>query len=424
MMIDWDRQPTSPVEFKCTIIPFREALKFLRSMKDKVVVKRYAGREAGLRFRRVLNPIIMCGVEQLETGISVRASKDQFNNHRLEELGIDWSYIDSAFWALREVGALDFKYIDPDSGVLEYVLITEAPPSIENKSDKALDLDHSRQLDVHVWSTHQETNEFVDAIYERYFEGGNENIRKKHLKVVLFDLYLAWSDDPELKIAYSRNVDSYKAKSRYNELHISKLTPTIVDRLVEVGLVEHIKGFRDRESEIGRMSRMWPTDHLIEMFKNAKFGPLDFGHLENRECIILRNEDGEDIEYEDTEETNLMRGVLNNYNALLRRTFIDIPTLEMTWIDLEPDSPLRHKRLHVNQRDKFVRRIFNRGSFEKGGRFFGGWWQRCPEAWREKIFMNDRPSVEIDYSGLHMVLLYARKDRMSTRLVGSRSALR
>ena len=62
---------------------------------------------------------------------------------------------------------------------------------------------HSRPLDVHRWSEHPEVKIFVDTIYNNDFRQGNENqrIKKKHLKVVLLDLYLAWFDDPDLNIA-------------------------------------------------------------------------------------------------------------------------------------------------------------------------------------------------------------------------------
>ena len=133
-------------------------------------------------------------------------------------------------------------------------------------------LDHSRMLDVHRSSDYPEVNEFVDRIYEEHFKGRKVEIRKRHVKVVLLDLYVAWADDPLLKIAYSRNVDDYEAGSRYNELHISKLTIEVVDALVEAGLLNHAKGFKDRETGVGRVSRMWPTEKLIAMFKDARFG--------------------------------------------------------------------------------------------------------------------------------------------------------
>ena len=120
---------------------------------------------------------------------------------------------------------------------------------LSQKSDSAEPVDdhglwNSRPLDVHTWSEHPEVNTFVDEIYREHFQGGNEIIRKKHLKVLLLDLYMAWCDDPDLKIAVHRNTNQYKARSRYNSLHISSITPTIVDRLVEVALIDFHNGFK------------------------------------------------------------------------------------------------------------------------------------------------------------------------------------
>ena len=63
---------------------------------------------------------------------------------------------------------------------------------------------HSRPLDVHRWSEYEEVNVFVDEVYDDYLNTqSKENVRikKKHLKVVLLDLYVAWLNDPELNIA-------------------------------------------------------------------------------------------------------------------------------------------------------------------------------------------------------------------------------
>ena len=64
------------------------------------------------------------------------------------------------------------------------------------------DFQHSRILDVHRWSDHPEVNTFVDLIYKNHihYVGENTRIKKKHLKVVLLDLFVAWTDDPDLHI--------------------------------------------------------------------------------------------------------------------------------------------------------------------------------------------------------------------------------
>ena len=41
------------------------------------------------------------------------------------------------------------------------------------------------------------------------------------------------------------------------------------------------------------------------------------------------------------------------------------------------------------------------------GRFYGGWWQRINSDWRTQIFINDEPTIEVDFQGLHINLLYA-----------------
>ena len=74
---------------------------------------------------------------------------------------------------------------------------------------------NSGPLDIHTWSDYPEVNEFVDTIYD--FLGsvqGHMNGNKKLLEVLLLDLCVACSADPDLKIMFSRDNNSYKAKSR------------------------------------------------------------------------------------------------------------------------------------------------------------------------------------------------------------------
>ena len=57
-----------------------------------------------------------------------------------------------------------------------------------------------------------------------------------------------------------------------------------------------------------------------------------------------------------------------------------------------------------------VYRVFNNGSFEEGGRFYGGWWQQIPSRLRQHITLNGMPTVEMDYSALHPRLIYAERN--------------
>ena len=279
--------------------------------------------------------------------------------------------------------------------------------------------EHSRPLDVHRWSDHPEVNAFVNRIYEEYIHqsGTNTNIRKKHLKVVLLDLYVAWSDDLDLNIAvhmspnaYSDGTVSSKGKSRYNALHIKVSTIDVVHLLHITGLIGLKEGWQDPDGK-SYLTRIWAAEPLIQMFMDAAFGYFDVGYPENKATVILRDEDKKDIEYEDTFETRRMHDLLLRYNRLLERTFIDIPSLDQPRIELgDKENRRRNNKpvcVNITHHGKFVRRIFNNGTFEDGGRFYGGWWQRIDGSYRKDIRMNNVPTVEIDYSSLHVILAYS-----------------
>ena len=71
----------------------------------------------------------------------------------------------------------------------------------------------SRPFDVHKWSDHSEVNNFVSLIYTQHFNQQISNVLKKHLKVVLLDIYIAWLQHPRMQIGIHMNNNAYKAKS-------------------------------------------------------------------------------------------------------------------------------------------------------------------------------------------------------------------
>ena len=122
--------------------------------------------------------------------------------------------------------------------------------------------------------------------------------------------------------------------------------------------------------------------------------------------MILRDQKKQDVEYEDTNQTRAMRSLLKRYNDLLAKTHIDIHYLDKPIIRFQ--NP-KAAPLPITQGDKFVRRVFNNGRWDQGGRFYGGWWQRCPSGERKHIYFDGTITQEMDFSGLHVVLLYAQK---------------
>ena len=141
---------------------------------------------------------------------------------------------------------------------------------------------------------------------------------------------------------------------------------------------------------------------LKNYFKKIKVSVFDISQYQ--ELIILKDISKKDIDYEDNSKTKDIKGkVLEQYNEILRKTFIDIPFLEKSYLEY------KGRKYNVNQHSKLVKKIFSNGSFDDGGKFYGGWWQRISEKQREKILMDDRETIEIDYKSLHPVLAYAKK---------------
>jgi hypothetical protein len=131
------------------------------------------------------------------------------------------------------------------------------------------------------------------------------------------------------------------------------------------------------------------------------------------ESIILRDQNNDDVEYTDTDKTNLMRENLRIINDRLVSTRISLEITNEQFDELEAQvfsesNPNREPRI-IDFTKKRLHRVFN-NSFELGGRFYGGWWQNIPRDYRKYIEINRKPTVEIDYSGHHIRILYAGED--------------
>lgn len=287
-----------------------------------------------------------------------------------------------------EMNKPDKSRIDP---AILAPLPTNGPRNYEN----------SRILDVHKVSDYPEIKEIVDGIYEAYFEDQKSRVTKKHIETVVLNLLANYKTDPELYTAVQLSPNKYKANSRYNKLHISRKTIDVVHRLIKVGLIGIKNGWEDPESKKRYMSRIWPTDALIQIFEDGELELNHVGMHPDRETIILKDEEKHLIEYDDTDETRCMRENLKRYNDLLAETDICIPQLNESYIEL----PKKAHRIYIST-DHYIRRVFNNIRWDHGGRFYGGFWQRIPSEFRKKIHINGQPTIELDYSGLHIVLLY------------------
>ena len=276
---------------------------------------------------------------------------------------------------------------------------------------------HSRPIDVHRSTDHPEVAAIVDRLWTAHFEDFRRPERsgpkprtsfKNQFKVLILDLFVAWKADPELCIGVPMSSTAWQTTSRYNALRISRNITLLIGRAHQVGLIDLARGsYAGPYGPANRNTRIRASGQLQQVFANATFGVEDVQRPSGQECIILKEEERY-LEYEDDDNTRGMRERLTAYNALLQQTFIDIPLLEQPYIErlitIGRDAG-QTVRVATTPDRKFVRRIFSRGRWDMNGRFYGPWWQQVGKDWRSQIFIDDQPTVEIDFKGLHITLL-------------------
>jgi len=222
----------------------------------------------------------------------------------------------------------------------------------------------------------------------------------KQLRTTLANLFRVNSISEDLYVFYSRDRGYYKKSKKYNPNGISFRLISLVDNLKEHGWIKHIKGRYKKEIKKGKRSRMCPSNKLIQAFKDYEVTTKHL-YAKQMDCIRLKDTKKKFKEYEDNSVTRSMRAKLHAYNNLLHRTNIKLTR------NKKVSNYLEIKPTNLNNREYC--RIFNDGSFELGGRFYGPWWVSLSKDIRKYITINNSKTVELDYSSLNIHLLYSEE---------------
>ena len=255
---------------------------------------------------------------------------------------------------------------------------------------------------------HSDTENMADAVEALFSElrqtevarKGHAPVTKRALALTLANLCRNAGIDPECYTAYARYNEWYPP-NRYNPHHVKKVPLLrVADGLTELGYLSNNIGFYRPQFGYGRLSRMRATPAFTEMLQ-VRFGLTSelIERAENEELVILRNHKKRPIPYDDTPETEAIRGELIAYNRLLANSEItinlsddDISAIAATTYDLEAKS---------------VHRVFNDESFELGGRYAGAWWKFAKKEVKRHILIDGEPTVECDFSAHHVHILYS-----------------
>lgn len=173
---------------------------------------------------------------------------------------------------------------------------------------------------------------------------------------------------------------------------------TVQDWLIKTGYVAQVtSGFN--LPGYSRTSRFALTEKGAHELQAKDWGYSDFKVARGREAIRLKDSKNRLCDYDDTAMTAALRAQVDEINAKLDKT--DIDTMRpLTIYDKKPEYKGRKVRLH---------RVFNRGNFDHGGRFYGGWWQNIKKHVRPAIMIDGKHTIEADYRGFNPAVLLTEK---------------
>lgn len=337
-------------------------------------------------------------------------------------------------------------------------------------------------LNIHL-RVDMSNNNYIDTLYDNLGLAAKikqmPHFTKEALNCVVANLYSAFIEGKSLKINLNKNRYP-KFCSRYgNDWYTYRRMNAIITSLAENEYIHINKGYYDKVKKDGYLTRVMLSAKMLDEI------PLEQHKLVKRhsikEVIILRDSDGMNMDYEDTDFTNTERDILNQINSIMKQFKITFTTTPdafkedvsngyiQTILNLyssgyissddinldEVKNPLKQyssistipntiepliypnstpyipniiqsisynniiniysyiiiltsftKYINYTIENSELFRVFNRGSFSYGGRFYGAVHMNIPKVFRQSICIDGEPTVELDYSGLHIRMLY------------------
>lgn len=267
---------------------------------------------------------------------------------------------------------------------------------------KAQSLNFARRFNLDLLASGDNATAAINDICQKLQVKSGQIIRapsRRQLYCLMANLYHLHTKHPKFWLIVSRRFQE-TTSTRFNPSGIVWKTQTkLTDLLLELGYLQIVRGHfkRSRGAANSKQTRIRATQKLIDLLEHGHgWSNHIIGIHEEAEPIImkgLRDENGQRkiIEYEDTKASIADRDLINRYNYFIRQQDIRAP---FTKNIQSPDLI-------------FTRRIFSNGSWDEGGRLFGGEFQNLPKTEREKITINNEAVCEIDIASCHATMAFA-----------------
>ena len=270
----------------------------------------------------------------------------------------------------------------------------------------------------------------VLSTYSIGSQGVNADARESKIRhtssVVISALYSAYFTrlQNELWVSYPQSTRSYNVTNPTSTKikHSQKIALKVFNSLHSLGWIITKPAIVKKNytlaypspslvKEFNRIGFIWmpqeliPEDSLVEL-KDVK------RHKKTGKAIRTKGKTTKfKMPVPSTDEVVQHRRNLYKINQHLVRHCISI---ELTNINLEAmevelaEKSEDLKKSFIDFTSVQLTRIFARGSMEKGGRFYRGWWQGIPERHRPHIRIDGNKVTEVDFSGVAPRIIYGQ----------------
>lgn len=236
----------------------------------------------------------------------------------------------------------------------------------------------------------------------------DEERYRRQVEALVSDVTVNYLNDPNSWIRVPRRKQDLGAVSNYKPVFITEKFVEVMDDMgtPEMDFITIDLGSRDENpfatSRTGakrKQTRIKATQRLIERIEERDLCLSDFSLDPSEEVIHLKGKKQGDgfwataglIPYKDNDKTRQMREELRKINEWLEKADLGIAS--------------DHPSVDLSQRR--LRRIFNEGSWESHGRFYGGFWIDLTKEIRQDLLIDDELTADLDFGQMNPRLLYA-----------------
>ncbi|MDX9964486.1 hypothetical protein [Desulfobacter postgatei] len=197
----------------------------------------------------------------------------------------------------------------------------------------------SNHINVHLTTPDTDIQNLIDEILDEISsikKISNRSRAREALKKVILNLIHAERTKDCVRI--SRNKNDYGHHRMYGQIWLKydRLIP-IIDGLIELGYVEHLNGYWDKEKKTGYQTKIWASDRLRSRFfiVPSTHNPKSIERAEPEQLIQLKDSSKKLVSYTPTRPITLTKKRLSQYNDFIQGQHITVNLTEEVATDNE-----------------------------------------------------------------------------------------